>query len=154
MSTSLGNTAAMPHRRNNFWVALAGPSLYRLSVAQGWARRIMRVIGGPEMAQADGCVTLPQFVEKTDRAGGVAVFAAAIILVLAGALPAASAEYRGTQDQQQACTPDVMRLCSDSLPDVDRIVGCLRRNRSNLSPACGSVFGAGLSHRPRHHQKS
>jgi hypothetical protein len=72
------------------------------------------------------------------------------VSVLVGANSGWSAEYRGTQDQQQACTPDVMRLCSDSVPDVNRIVTCLRRNRSNLSPACGSVFGAGAAHRPRH----
>jgi len=86
------------------------------------------------------------------RKYGAAILAAGIMVsALAGADAALSAEYRGTQDQQQACTPDVMRLCSDSVPDVNRIVTCLRRNRSNLSPACGSVFGAGAAHRPRHH---
>ncbi|KAH3553592.1 hypothetical protein KXW50_009276, partial [Aspergillus fumigatus] len=31
---------------------------------------------------------------------------------------AASAdEYRGTTEQQMACTPDVWRLCSDQIPD-------------------------------------
>lgn len=74
---------------------------------------------------------------------GAALFAAGMMVsALVGAQFAMSADYRGTQDQQQACTPDVMRLCSDSVPDVNRIVTCLRRNRSNLSPACGSVFGA------------
>lgn len=85
------------------------------------------------------------------RFRNAALLAGAVLLSIAGAFPAMSAEYRGTQDQQQACTPDVMRLCSDSVPDVNRIVTCLRRNRSNLSPACGSVFGAGAAHRPRHH---
>ena len=86
------------------------------------------------------------------RKYGAALLAAGIMVsALAGTDSAQSAEYRGTQDQQQACTPDVMRLCSDSVPDVNRIVTCLRRNRSNLSPACGSVFGAGAAHRPRHH---
>ena len=66
-----------------------------------------------------------------------------MLLSIAGALPAMSAEYRGTQEQQQACTPDVMRLCADSVPDVNRIVTCLRRNRSNLSAPCGAVFSAG-----------
>jgi hypothetical protein len=77
-----------------------------------------------------------------------ALFAGAVLLSIAAAVPAVSAEYRGTQDQQQACTPDVMRLCADSVPDVDRIVVCLRRNRSNLSAPCGAVFGAG-GHRPK-----
>jgi hypothetical protein len=75
------------------------------------------------------------------------LFTGAALLSIAGALPAMSAEYRGTQDQQQACTPDVMRLCADSVPDVNRIVACLRHNRSNLSAPCGAVFGVGGAHR-------
>jgi hypothetical protein len=77
------------------------------------------------------------------------VLAGALLLSIASAAPAMSAEYRGTQDQQQACTPDVMRLCADSLPDVSRIVACLRRNRSSLTAPCGAVFGAGGAHRPK-----
>lgn len=47
----------------------------------------------------------------------------------------------GTEAQRQACTPDVFRLCSSEIPNVDRIVACLKTNRSKLSPACGAVFG-------------
>jgi hypothetical protein len=84
----------------------------------------------------------------TQRVRGAALFAGALLLSIAGAVPAMSAEYRGTQEQQQACTPDVMRLCSDSVPDVDRIIACMRRNRASLSAPCGAVFNAGI-HRPR-----
>ena len=35
-------------------------------------------------------------------------------------------EYRGTWEQQMACTPDVWRLCSDQIPDTNRIVACLQ----------------------------
>jgi len=42
--------------------------------------------------------------------------------------------------QRQACTPDVQRLCNDYVPDVPQIVACLKRERANLSPACGEVF--------------
>ena len=42
--------------------------------------------------------------------------------------PASSQEYRGTWEQQMACTPDVWRLCGDQIPDVSRIVACLRQN--------------------------
>jgi hypothetical protein len=107
------------------------------------------------MARTDRCVALSHFLAKThfnrvhisantsfQRARGAALFAG-VLLSIAGALPAMSAEYRGTQEQQQACTPDVMRLCADSVPDVNRIVSCLRRNRSNLSAPCGAVFSAG-----------
>lgn len=54
--------------------------------------------------------------------------------------PASSQEYRGTWEQQMACTPDVWRLCSDQVPDVNRIVSCLRQNTPQLSNGCRAVF--------------
>ena len=54
--------------------------------------------------------------------------------------PASSQEYRGTWEQQMACTPDVWRLCSDQVPDVGRIVTCLRQNTPQLSNGCRAVF--------------
>jgi hypothetical protein len=51
-----------------------------------------------------------------------------------------SQEYRGTWEQQMACTPDVWRLCSDQIPDVSRIVACLRANTPQLSNNCRAVF--------------
>ena len=54
--------------------------------------------------------------------------------------PASSQEYRGTWEQQMACTPDVWRLCSDHVPDVSRIVACLRQNTPQLSNNCRAVF--------------
>src|SRR3954463_9149590 len=49
-------------------------------------------------------------------------------------------EYRGTWEQQMACTPDVWRLCGDQIPDVSRIVACLRQNTPQLSSNCRAVF--------------
>jgi hypothetical protein len=54
--------------------------------------------------------------------------------------PALSEEYRGTWEQQMACTPDVMRLCSEQIPDVNRIVACLRQNSASLGNSCRAVF--------------
>ena len=54
--------------------------------------------------------------------------------------PASSQEYRGTWEQQMACTPDVWRLCSDQVPDVGRITACLRQNTPQLSNNCRAVF--------------
>jgi hypothetical protein len=56
------------------------------------------------------------------------------------AAPASSQEYRGTWEQQMACTPDVWRLCGDQIPDVGRIVACLRQNTPQLSNGCRAVF--------------
>jgi hypothetical protein len=54
-----------------------------------------------------------------------------------------SQEYRGTWEQQRACTPDVWRLCSAQIPDVGRIVACLRQNTPQLSDQCRAVFAQG-----------
>ena len=42
-------------------------------------------------------------------------------------------ENRGTEQQRVACTPHVLRLCSWEIPNVDRIVAYLRREKSQLS---------------------
>ncbi len=65
-------------------------------------------------------------------------------------LNAASAqENRGTMDQQMACTPDVWRLCGAQIPDVDRIVACLRENTAQLSPPCRAVFASDNTSTPQ-----
>jgi len=64
---------------------------------------------------------------------------------IAAQSPAFSQEYRGTLEQQLACTPDVWRLCGDRIPDVNRIVACLRQNTPQLSGACRAVFESDAS---------
>jgi len=64
---------------------------------------------------------------------------------LAAHNPAAAQDYRGTWEQQMACTPDVWRLCSDQVPDVSRIVACLRQNTPQLSNNCRAVFESNAS---------
>ena len=49
-------------------------------------------------------------------------------------------QYPGTMEQQLACTPDVFRLCGEQVPDVNRIVACLRQNTPQLSGRCRAVF--------------
>lgn len=74
---------------------------------------------------------------RTERiALGVALAIGGIV-----AQSAASAEeYHGTMEQQMACTPDVWRLCSDQIPDVNRITACLQQNTPQLSSGCRAVF--------------
>ena len=64
---------------------------------------------------------------------------------LGAAAPASSQEYRGTWEQQMACTPDVWRLCGDQIPDTNRIVACLRQNTPQLSSGCRAVFESNAS---------
>jgi len=54
------------------------------------------------------------------------------VLLVAGATPAAAQ----APDAADRCTPDVMRLCSEFVPDADRIVKCLKVKRRQLSPSC------------------
>jgi hypothetical protein len=68
---------------------------------------------------------------------------------IAAQYPATAEEYRGTWEQQMACTPDVMRLCGDQIPDVNRIVACLRQNTALLGNACRAVFDSNASAPPQ-----
>jgi hypothetical protein len=54
-------------------------------------------------------------------------------------------EARGTLQQQLACTPDVLTLCSEQIPDTNRIVACLRQNTPQLSDGCRAVFESNAS---------
>ena len=62
---------------------------------------------------------------------------------------ASAQEYHGTIEQQLACTPDVWRLCSDQVPDVNRIVACLRQNVPQLSSSCRAVFQSSAAATPQ-----
>jgi hypothetical protein len=63
---------------------------------------------------------------------------------------ASAQEYRGTLEQQMACTPDVWRLCSDQIPDTNRIVACLQQNTPQLSSGCRAVFQSNNQMQPQH----
>lgn len=71
-------------------------------------------------------------------------------ILLCGTLLPASGAYcqtlvRGgeiTAEEQRACGSDVVRLCGDMLPDVSRVLGCMRSKRSQVSPACTKVARA------------
>lgn len=62
-------------------------------------------------------------------------------LIAAALLATVSAAVAHTPEQEQACTPDAMRLCSSEIPDVTRVTACMIRNKAQLSPACKAVFG-------------
>lgn len=45
-----------------------------------------------------------------------------------------------TDEQQQMCTGDAMRLCSSEIPDVERVTACMVQKRAQLSDGCKAVF--------------
>ena len=64
------------------------------------------------------------------RAGAASLLTMAAPLLTERA--ASAQEYRGTEQQRVACTPDVFRLCSWEIPNVERIVSCLRREKISV----------------------
>jgi hypothetical protein len=45
-----------------------------------------------------------------------------------------------TQEEQQACQDDAFRLCSQAIPDEQRVKACFIANMRKLSPGCRKVF--------------
>jgi hypothetical protein len=72
---------------------------------------------------------------------------AGLVTALFVAVPTMPATAQSSS-AEEACTPDVMRLCQDFVPDRDRIVGCLKAKRRQLSKECRAVFSSkGRRHR-------
>ena len=70
------------------------------------------------------------------------------ILVVAASTKPAAAQASDAADR---CTPDVMRLCNEFVPDADRITACLKSKRKQLTPSCLSALQPqGRSARRRH----
>jgi hypothetical protein len=74
------------------------------------------------------------------RGLGLGAVLSLVVLIMGQNGALAQGTPQGTPEQQQACQPDVMRLCGNFIPDVDRIVACLKYNEPNLNPACHDVM--------------
>jgi hypothetical protein len=79
-----------------------------------------------------------------------------MLLIAGGSASPAAAQASDAADK---CTGDVMRLCSEFVPDADRIVVCLKAKRRQLSPTClGALSGGGggkggSAEKPRRHKR-
>ncbi len=60
---------------------------------------------------------------------------AVLLVALAG--PALA---QGTDEQREACTPDALKLCSDTIPDIAKTTACMKAHEAALSPRCRAVF--------------
>jgi hypothetical protein len=69
------------------------------------------------------------------RNAGIAL-AIAVCCVASACAPARA----GAQEDQRACMNDALTVCSQFVPDRDRVAGCLISNRSRISPACRVVL--------------
>jgi hypothetical protein len=70
---------------------------------------------------------------------------AALLLIALG-----GAAAQGTPEQRQACAPDAMRLCSDFIPDVEKITKCMKAKYKELSDDCRAAM---KRKHPRHYRQ-
>jgi hypothetical protein len=68
------------------------------------------------------------------------VFRTATTIALLAATCGLLQAEEGTFAQRRACEPDVVRLCSDFIPDSSAITNCLKRNKRRLSADCRAVM--------------
>jgi hypothetical protein len=68
-------------------------------------------------------------------------------LLLLVAMITITPAFAYTDEQVQACTPDVMRLCADAIPDQGRITQCMIQKKKQVSITCMQVMkkGPGIS---------
>jgi hypothetical protein len=84
-------------------------------------------------------VVAPNF--QTTWGGFHAYFLRSALFIVAMIAPASA--Y--TDEQVSACTPDVMRLCADAIPDEGRITKCMVQKKKQVSATCVMVMKKGPS---------
>ena len=68
----------------------------------------------------------------------LAQWCVSLALLSATASPASSFS-QGTPEQRMACTPDVLGLCSASIPNADEMTTCFKEKSAELSDACKAI---------------
>jgi hypothetical protein len=59
-----------------------------------------------------------------------------LTLALLAFAAAPAAAQPNAQEDQNACMNDAMTVCSQFIPDRERVAGCLINNRTRISPPC------------------
>ena len=77
-------------------------------------------------------------MKATGRVGRVAAIGASALIL--SSLMLAPAAIAAEQDDQQACVNDALTVCSQFIPDRERVAGCLMSNRSRISEACRTAL--------------
>jgi hypothetical protein len=78
-------------------------------------------------------------IVRLRRALGLTALSAGLLLAVVATSGVAAAQGH-TRADEEACTPDVYRLCNDYVPNRARIVSCLKSKRSQLSAKCRAVM--------------
>jgi hypothetical protein len=71
----------------------------------------------------------------------------ALAFILTIGAPLAAFAQSHSQEDEAACTPDVMRLCQEFVPNRKQIISCMVTKKKDLSPECFAVFSRPASAR-------
>ena len=82
------------------------------------------------------------FASQAQNFGARHATALALLVVFSLAFSSPSFAFVVTAQQRAACAPDVYRLCSSEIPNVSKIIDCMRHEKDNLSPGCRAVVDA------------
>jgi len=85
---------------------------------------------------------------RSNRFSPLSMLAAGLLLGVVVCFSATSSFAE--QTAEQACAPDVMRLCQKFVPDRAQIAACLWKNSRHLSPACRTVMLNAKKKKQRH----
>jgi hypothetical protein len=77
-----------------------------------------------------------------------------MLAALALCLDVAAARAEPSASDQEACTPDVFKICSSAIPSESAIVACLNAHVPQLSPACRAVIDPPRARPKRRSQRS
>ena len=64
-------------------------------------------------------------------------------IVMAGgsaSLTGGAHAFEITAEQREACMGDALRLCGSEIPDVDRVLACMRAKKSQVSAHCRATI--------------
>ena len=75
-------------------------------------------------------------------------------VALALCLGSAPARAEPSASDQEACTPDVFKICSSAIPSESDIVACLNAHVPELSPQCRAVIDPPHAKHKRHMRRS
>ena len=70
-----------------------------------------------------------------------------IVLSVTTCANAQADKYHVTTAEKLACISYAERFCIAAYPDEDKLVGCMRANRTALSDECGAAFDTGMKRR-------
>ena len=67
--------------------------------------------------------------------------ALSLVMAVSAAISATEAlAFEITAEQREACMGDALRLCGSEIPDVDRVLVCMRAKKSQVSAHCRATI--------------